>query len=145
MKYTHCATVFVATVVPICVFADEDNWGHLSGRYIYDGDPPAQKTITVTKNADVFGSSIPDESLVVNRDNMGITNVLICLLPNEDQEFRVRPLYEASSNAKVEVAMQNGRFVPHVLLLRTTQSMVQASRDQVAYNPAMTLRSNTPM
>ena len=145
MKYTRLTALFVAAVFPVCVFGDEGSWGHLSGRFIYDGDPPTPKTITVTKNADVIGTTIPDESLVVNRDNNGLANVLVYLRPNKHEELRIHPSYEASSNAKIELAMQNGRFVPHVSLLRTTQIMVQESKDKVAYNPAMTLRANAPM
>src|SRR5262245_30260716 len=44
-----------------------DRWGTLSGRFVFDGNPPRRANITATKNTDVCGkdSPIPDESLLV--------------------------------------------------------------------------------
>lgn len=131
--------------MPLLALADDSQWGDLSGQFLYDGDPPPAKTFRITKDQAVFGDTIQDESLLVNPDNGGIANILVYLLSNDEADPSVHPSYEASANAKVELAMQGGRFAPHVLLLCTSQTMLQCNKDQVGYNANLQFINNQGM
>jgi hypothetical protein len=124
-------------------FGEERPWGTLRGRFVYDGEPPGPGRLPVSKDKDVFGASVLDESLLVNRDNRGIANVVIYLMPNSD--LHVHPSYDATANAKVDLEFVEGRFRPHIVLLRTSQILVQHNRDPVLHNANIAFFQNSPM
>ena len=137
-------TFSAVALFPLFVFSDDAEWGHLTGRFLYDGDPPPAKTVRVTRDTAAFGDTIHDESLMVNEKNHGIANIIVYLYPKDD-ELPVHPSYALTANSKVELAMQNGRFVPHILLLRTTQTMTLCNKDKVVHNARIDFLRNTPM
>lgn len=141
MKLVYFGVVFLGALVPGAAFAE---WGTIHGRLVYDGEPPQAKSVRVSKDQDVFGETLPDESLVVNSENGGVANILVYLLPDADQPLRVHPSYEATADAKVELTAKNGRFEPHVLLLRTTQTLVQRNRDRVGHHANISWIQNAP-
>ena len=138
-------TTALVLLAAFSVLGDERSWGDLGGRFVYDSEPPNAKAITVMKDKDALGKSIPDESLVVNKANRGLANVLIYLLPNEAGELLIHPSHEMSETTKVELSMHEGRFKPHVLLMRTTQTMVQKNRDPIGHFAHIHFRKNSPM
>lgn len=138
-------TFWLVALSPLVAPGDEGKWGHLTGRFVFDGDPPIAKTVQVTKDSEVFGDAIADESLIVNKKNQGIANVLVFLLSDDDDKLLVHPSYARTANAKVEFAMEHGRFEPHVLLLRTSQIMNQRNKDDVGHNAKIDFLSNAPM
>lgn len=141
--FTCCVTTLLLTVGSLP--AEDNRWGHLTGRFVYDGQPPEVKMFRITKDAEVFGDELADESLLIDPETRGLANVVIYLLPDKKDETPTHPSYEDSADAKVELVTQGGRFVPHVLLLRTTQTMHQLNRDPVGHNPAGSWRKNRPM
>ena len=89
--------VFVVLTATTAVFSGDRQWGDLCGRFIYCGNPPKANTITVTKDNEAVGGTIPDESLVVNPCNRGLGDVLVYLLPKEGVKLSVHPTYKNSA------------------------------------------------
>ena len=129
---------------PLFACSDDLEWGHLTGRFVYKGDPPPVKMHLADKDKAALGDRIPDESLIVNKKNRGIENIIVYLSQKKSDELNVHPSYARSAKSKVEFAMQNGRFVPHVLLLRTSQTMLQRNKDKVGHHAQILLANNTP-
>ena len=136
---------WAVALCPLCAISDDSQWGNLTGRFLCDGDPPPGKIYRVTKDKAAFGDTMVDGSMVVNRENGGIANVLVFLLPKAGSRLSVHPSYASTAKSKVDLVMKDGRFVPHILLLRTTQTMVQRSSDQVGHSAKIDLFRNQPM
>lgn len=138
-------TLFGLVLASVGVAQDVE-WGHLSGRFVLDGDVPATKKIPITKDADELGfSEVDDESLVVNKKNKGIANIAIFLRPARGADLKVHPSYEKTAGSKTELKFHKGRFEPHMLLVRTSQTMVHHSMDSVFYSPHFHVFKNHPL
>ncbi len=132
-------------VLPLHLFGDDVGWGNLTMRFVYDGDPPKLKPLRVAGEEHGFGEDIPDESLVVNEKNRGIANIAVFLLPPENEAVRVHSSYDDTADAKITLAMRRGRFEPHFMLMRTSQTMFQVNKDKVGHRAAIHFIRNPPM
>lgn len=137
--------LFAATAMPTAVAqeqpaaAEQDSsWGDLTGRFVYDGAPPTpQKWKISGGDADYLrriNAEMVDESLVVDRADGGIANVVIYLMPEPGKKLDIHPHYAETAEAEVRIEALAGRFNPHIQLLRTSQTLVQANRDSIGYN-----------
>ena len=139
------------TLLPFLLFppyllnAKEKEWGDLEGRFVFDGVPPDREQLTVNKDSSLFPLPIFDESLLVNMENRGLANVVLYLLPKRGQPLDIHATYESKTKSKVKLAMDSGTFKPHIVLLRTTQTMVQTNQDSVAHNARIDFINNSPM
>ena len=131
-KYIAALTSFL--MLSSSLYGEELKWGNLEGRFVFVGEIPELKPLIVTTDKDSIGPTVPDDSFVVNSKNKGIANVIVFLLPNEDEKLHIHSSYDKSADAKVELVMQKGRLSPHVLLLRTSQTMVENNQDEIAYH-----------
>jgi hypothetical protein len=113
---------------PVCAWAQQ--WGDLTGRFVYDGTPPTPKGINVTKDADVFGKlGLVDESLVVSKDG-GLANVVIYV---RTRNVPVHP--DIKVDQKITLDNMGGRFVPRITVLWLPKQIVSlANSDPVAHN-----------
>jgi len=106
-------------------------WGNLTGRFVYDGDPPEQAKINITKDAACFGNpDLRDESLVVGPDG-GIANVVVYV---RTKDVGVHPSYEDSADEQVTIDNKRGRFDPHIVPIRLTQTLVIENSDPCGHN-----------
>lgn len=127
-----------ALIAPDAVAADDaQQWGHLSGRLVYDGEPPEGRVHDNDVKTDIFGKTIASERLLVNEQNRGLAGVVVFLVPKEDATVPVHPSYDAAAKAKVELRMVRGRFEPHMLLMRVGQTLVLSTKDNVTYAPKL--------
>lgn len=131
-------------LLPLVAFSADAEWGHLRGRFVYDGQPPAVRVFKITRDVDAFDGPIEDESLIVNKDNKGIANVVIYLLAAKDRPIPVHPSYAEDATATVDLQNKNGRLSPHVLLVRTTQTILERNGDKVAHIANIQAASNPP-
>ena len=122
-------------------------WGSLSGRFVYDGPAPAAQRVNVTKDVEFCGKCNPmDESLVVNPDNRGIANVVVALHVAAGQAYpQPHPQYDATARDDVQLSNVGCRFQPHVVLLRTTQTLVIGNQDQVGHSTKIDAVANSPV
>jgi len=114
------------------VLAESPQTGTFSGVVKFQGDIPKLEPLT-TDGAGVLPpgvTSVPDESLVINKENKGIANVFVYL--------RKRPANYQEDDAKenrepLVLEIKDGRYVPHVMLARTGQKIKVFSRDKMTY------------
>ena len=107
-------------------------WGTLKGQFIYGGkSAPKPNKLTITKDVEVCGKEdLFSEQLVVNEKNRGIANVVIWAY----RPKKIHSDYKATE--KVEVKMDNlkCRFEPHVVAVRTGQTLNVTNSDPVGHN-----------
>lgn len=119
-------------------------WGHLTGRFVFDGVPPEMKPVKVTSDIEFCSKHHPlDESLVVNSENRGIANVVVALtVGRSEQPPPVHPSYDESAQDAVTLDNRQCAFVPHVVILRTTQTLQILNSDAIAHNTKIDTLSN---
>ncbi len=122
-------------------------WGTLTGTFVYDGDPPSPAPIVITKDQTVCGKhDLVDEGLVIGSGNKGIANVVVYLyLGRGDKAPKIHPSYESTADAEVRLDNHNCRYEPHVVLLRTSQTLVVGNQDPIGHNTKIDAVKNVPI
>lgn len=124
-------------------------YGNLTGRILFDGTPPAlppeiAKGDPNVKDPEVCGAeAVPNETLEIDRDTMGIQNAVVYLAKAPKH---IKP---ELANAELEPAVfdQKGcKFFPHVVPVRVDvgQKLVVKSDDPIAHNTHTYPNRNTP-
>ena len=112
-------------------------WGTLKGQILLDGDIPKIEPLVKQGNAAAKDAAVcaaqevPDEKLVVNPESKGIANVVIYLAK---KPAKIAPTVEKSAAPQVTFDQKGCRFMPHVLLVRTDQTVLVLSDDEAAHN-----------
>jgi hypothetical protein len=101
-------------------------WATLTGTVTYDGIPPEPKKINMLGNKDKDacheGASereLVEQTWLVNKENKGVSDVVIFVRPPEGKFFKIHPSYLDMKNPKnkfVELRQPHCAFVPHVLV-----------------------------
>ena len=106
-------------------------WSTLSGRFVFDGPKPTPVKLNANKDTEACGKHpLFDESIVVGQDG-GLANTVVFLRTAKPD---VHPDYEATANEQMVLDNRDCRFEPHVLLLRTTQTLLVKNSDPVGHN-----------
>lgn len=121
---------------PAMIPSDDDGYGTLTGQFVVSGTvpvlPPLVSATAPGRGLPAkCGTTIPDESLVIDPNTNGIENVVLYLPkapPSIHPALIARPLPTLAFDATC------GRFVPHVLLVQTHQVVACRSLDPLAYN-----------
>jgi hypothetical protein len=131
--------------VPACIQAAE--WGDLLGRFVYDGEPPARKPITVTTDKEYCGKcSLWEEELVVDPATKGVADVVVWLhLSSRNPAPPIHESYAKSEKAVIRLDSTKCRIEPHVCLLRTTQTLLMRNTDPIADGLKIDTFNNLPM
>ena len=135
------------TVLAICFACPTQGqeWGDLSVRFVYDGEPPKPREILVDKDIAACGKKLPDESLLVNAKGRGIANVVMWLQPGSDEsQPLVHPDLQRSTK-EVTLVVKNCRFEPHIQLARSTQTLVAINEDPIGHAFRVDLSANLPL
>lgn len=115
--------------------APADGWGHLTGRFVYQGQPPEPARLRVSsKMQDVAlcaKHGLFDESLVVDPETKGVANVFVYL---RDRPLRVYPGLSNVANEAVTLDNQQCRFVPHASVVHVGQTLRLGNSDPVVHN-----------
>lgn len=123
---TLCAVAFWGTSV-----AQAQEWGTLRGRFVYDGDAPTPARLEVNKDVEVCGPHmLTDESLLVD-ENGGLANVVVYV---RTKKVKVHPDYEAAAEEMLTMDNDKCRFTPHILPIRTSQTLLLHNSDSVGHN-----------
>lgn len=126
------------------VFAAESEWGDLSIRFIYDGQPPKPERIAVAGAAGC-AAPITQESLVVDPQDKGIANVVVWLFRKPGEAApAIHSGYAKTATGKVTMTNAMCRFEPHVATIRTSQTLIEANADAVGHNMKMDPFNNVP-
>lgn len=124
----------------------DGNWGHLSGRFVYAGDPPKRDLLELNKDIEYCSQFKPrDRELIVDPKTKGLKNVVLWLEPaSSDETPPIHPSYEKTAEAKVRLDNAECRFEPHICVLRTTQTLVLGNKDKINHNAAVFFFKNDP-
>lgn len=126
-----------------------DGWGTVEGQFILaDGEIPELPPLirqgdASAKDADVCAANgVPDESLVINGENRGIANICLYIRSAPDD---IHPDLEESEESEVVFDQKGCRFIPHVLIVRTDQTVLVKSDDPISHNTRTSPFSNQPI
>jgi hypothetical protein len=135
----------VLTAVSLAgVSAAADEWGNLSLRFVYDGEPPQPQKILVDKDKAYCGKKeLLAETLVVNAQDRGLANVVVWIEARPGEKLAAHPSYDAGAKGEVVVAIEGCQFSPRISFLRTTQTLNLVSRDPVGHNPQWHVFNNS--
>jgi len=122
--------------------AEEDGWGDLVGRFIYDGKPPRRKKLEVDVDVDCCGKfDIRDESLMVDQQG-GLGNVFVYLRTRRPS---ICPELEESVEESVLLDNLDCIFVPHCMTIwRAKQKLHIVNSDPVAQTVAFSPLGDVP-
>lgn len=119
-------------------------WGSLRGRFLYAGLPPQPRRLELRaigdakaaqaefRPADPFylKQELYDESLLVD-DDRGIANVVVWV---RTKPLPIHPDDEQAAGAKVTIEVKDGRLVPHVVAMRSSQTLEVRNADPLSLN-----------
>ncbi len=97
----------------------------ITGAVRFQGSVPQPHIVSLTKDVGVFGETVPDERLLVSRQG-GIKNVVITI--EGIQHGKRWP------DLKQRVAYEQGRYTPHVLVVRKGTELEIENRDSIFHN-----------
>jgi hypothetical protein len=99
---------------------DTQKWGKLSGTVTYDGDPPTPKKINMEGNQDEKKChdtkderQLVVQTWLVNKENKGVSDVVIFLRPPEGKYFKVHEDYKKNVKEPVLLHQPHCAFIPH--------------------------------
>lgn len=122
--------------------ATADAWGNLTGKFVFEGTAPEQAHLAVTKDEQVCGKhELLDESLVVG-DGEGLENVVVFLA--DKKKVAIHPDYEAGADGPIRFDNDHCRFEPHILPMRTSQTLEIHNSDPVSHNSNLTPLGDAP-
>lgn len=119
-----------------------EEWGRLSGRFVFAGEVPQPERIEVTRDEDVCGvHPLYDRSLQVNSETRGLANVVVYLLSRDEV-----PIHPALQKTPKPAVLDNRdcQFVPRIVPVRTDQTLRCISTDPIPHNVAVYARRNSP-
>ena len=120
------------------------DWGTLKAKFILDGKAPMPEKANINKDIEVCGKhKIVDETYKINAETGAIQNVVVFLSPKPGSpKPKIHPDYE---KAPTDVVLDNHNchFVPHIVILRTTQKLVIKNSDPVGHNTKADFFNNT--
>ena len=122
--------------------AQDDAWGDLVGRLVYDGPSPDRKKLKVDKDLDCCGKfDIRDESLMVGSDG-GLANVFLYA---RTRNIQVCPELEKNVPKRVVLDNRDCIFMPHCMTIwLSRQEFYITNSDPVAQNVAFSPLGDSP-
>jgi len=112
-------------------------YGNIEGQFVLDGEipklnPKVKKGDPTAKDPTVCAAAdVPDEILVVDPATKGIANIAVYL---RKAPADMPADLKASSAKEVEFDQKGCQFSPHMIIVRTDQSVRCVSSDAVAHN-----------
>jgi hypothetical protein len=145
MRLTHwllLAALGTVSFIPGAPAADDkaDDWGTLKGQVVFDGDKlPVTEELKVEKDQEhcLMNGKLFNDKWVINKENKGVRNVLIWLVPDPASGLKKLPIHKDLQEIKdkeVTIDQPCCMFVPHVTALRQGQELVAKNSAPVAHN-----------
>lgn len=122
--------------------ATADAWGNLTGKFVFEGGAPKPARLAITKDEQVCGKhELVDESLLVG-DGEGLENVVVFLA--DKKKVAIHPDFEAGADGPIRFDNDHCRFEPHILPMRTSQTLEIHNSDPVSHNSNLTPLGDAP-
>lgn len=134
-------TVSILTVGAACLALGAFTAGAstIVGKVTYGGAPPAQKTITVTKDKEICGREAhPDETLVVNPDK-GIANVVVYIKEAPNAPKMAVPA------TPPQLDQRSCKFHPHIQIIPAGGTLEILNNDGILHNIHTYPKNNPPV
>jgi hypothetical protein len=135
---------FVALTLGTAPPSLAQQWGDLEMDFVL---PDGFKATKITPDKDVeFCGKHPlfEERVVVDPVTKGVKNVAVYLLAASGKKVPVHPDYEKTAKDEVLLNNKNCRYEPHVLALRTSQTLVLGNADPIGHNMKAEFFKNPP-
>jgi hypothetical protein len=133
---------FAIVLAGLACAACGQEWGDLEGTFLFKGNPPTPAKISADKDPQYCGKhNLVDESIVVNKDNKGLANVVVYLLAKPP---KIHPDYDKDAKAEITLDNENCRFSPHVQGIRVGQTLVLGNKDPIGHNTKADFFNNNP-
>ncbi len=142
LQNTAAGALASGVFVPCLLRAEENRWGDLTGRFVYDGAAPERKKLTVDKDLQCCGKfDIRDESLLVAADG-GLANVYVYL---RTPKAAIHPALAEGVKKRVLLDNRDCIFQPHCLTIwHARQELHIVNSDPVAQNVAFSPLGDAP-
>ena len=125
----------VALSLGLSAAASAAEWGTLKGKFVLDGKVEAPATLSIAKDKDTCcAAGCPKDNSLVVGPNGGIANVVIYVRTKKGDKIAVHPDYAKTADAKVVFDNSKCMFSPHVLPMRTSQTLVIKNSDPIGHN-----------
>jgi hypothetical protein len=139
------STVATAAILSLASAGNAQEWGDLSGQFIFKGTPPAPKAITPDKDLPVCGKhKLFDEQVVVDKQSGGISGIAVYLYTAPGAKVAIHPDLAKPPAEAVLVDNKNCRFEPHVAAVRTGQKLTIGNGDPIGHNTKAEFFNNVP-
>ncbi len=121
-------------------------WGNVTGKVVLRGPVPEVALLVTKGDAAVKdtvcrGHDVPDDSLLIDADSRGIANVFVFL---KRAPRSVHPELQASAEREIVFDQKGCQFQPHVMVVRTDQTVLVKSDDPTNHNTHTNPFFNTP-
>jgi plastocyanin len=111
-------------------------WADLRIAFVYDGEAPEPQPINVGKDpfCAANGNRIYTENMLVQWTNGGIRNIVFWLDVKDVSELKIHPDLAKVPSESVVIKNKNCAFVPHVVVMRSGQTLVVENDDKTGHN-----------
>jgi len=129
------AALSLATAANAYTEAPLANGGTIKGKITYNGKPPAPKTLTVTKDPKVCGTTREDDSWIVAKDG-AVKNVVVYLADIQSGK-------KMEGDLKPVLDQKGCHYQPHVQVIRQHATLYVRSGDPILHNVHSFLNGST--
>ena len=119
----------------ICGTTQAEEWGTITGKFVFDGKAPVAAALDVNKDTEFCGKhGLKNESIVVGADG-GLANVAIWVYISRGKSGpAVHPSYAAKAKETAVVDNKNCAYAPHISMVTTSQAVAFKNSDPIAHN-----------
>ena len=134
----------IAAAVALTTSANAQQWGDIEADFLLKGSFTPEKIVPDKDQAVCGKHQLYRENVVVDPQTKAIKNIAIYLLPTLGKKVPVHADYAKTATDKVTLDNKNCQFVPHILTVRTTQTLELTNSDPVGHNSKAEFFNNTP-
>lgn len=133
-----CILLITINVATVTAANASEEYGDVTGRIILQGEAPKLRPFVQpgdlkARNAAFCGAlNIPNDGLVVHRENRGIQNTFVYLKRIDPDN--VHPELRKSKHPHVSLQLKNCRMAPHTMVVRTDQQVILAAESDLKHN-----------
>lgn len=117
-------------------------WGSLKGRFVVEGMPPKLPALVVNKDQFCIDKK-PINQLVAVDDKGDLANAVVYIFLGRRGKIDIHPDYDAQLSEPVVLNNDGCAFHPHVVLVRTGQTLDIKNSDPVGHNTKIDGSKNT--
>jgi len=146
-RTTTLIAALLATIVSVSSSANAQQWGTLKGRFVYEGTAPKPPKINLATSNDQYCKNLKTplfvESLLVDAKG-GLAGVAVYIRQKRGSTLKIHPDYAAAAKSQAVLDNTSCHFVPHVLVMRTSQELLIKNSDATGHNTNISSLRNPP-